>query len=228
MQKLLFTLLAGFLSIQFLPAQSATSVVEVYRIFQNKCQSCHGKTNPAGGLDLEGTGATEQAKAANVALKLVNVNPLNIYAKNAGQKRVYPGRPDRSSLFRKINKGLEPTISPLVPEEGQEMPAIGSPIVVTDLEKEIIRQWIIYGAKSAGVLFDKAVVESFYNQGGDKSFPDGPPPAPPAGQGFQIKMGPFYLKPDGEVEYYQKYELALPASIEVNSLDFKISSYSHH
>jgi hypothetical protein len=223
------TLLASlFLAFLFpnLPAQTP-SVQEVYKVFQAKCVSCHDHASPEAGLDLEGTGASEYQRAVNVAGKLVNINPTNTYATGKGLKRVYPGRPDRSFLFRKINGDLEPTIAALHQDEGASMPNYpGAPL--TNVEKEIIRQWILYGAKNSGAQFDKAVVESFYNNGGEKAFPDGPPPAPAPGEGFQIKMGPFYLAPSGEVEYYQKYELTLPDDVEVNRLDLKMSGYSHH
>lgn len=210
-----------------LSAQNLPSVQEVYKVFQAKCVSCHKNSDPLGGLSLEGTGATELLKAINVAQKLVNVAPVNTFAQGKGYKRIVPGRPDRSFLFRKINGNLEPTIEALHASEGNPMPNYGG-AAMTSIEKEIIRQWILYGAKTTGVLFDKSLVESFYNNGGEKSFPDGPPPAPAPGEGFQLKMGPFFLPPDGEVEYYQKYQLSLPADVEVNRLDFKISNYSHH
>lgn len=228
MQKLLFpTLLFCAFALQ-LPAQTLPSVQEAYKIFQNKCVSCHSHATPAGNLDLEGVGSTELLRAQNVSTKLVNVNPTNAYAVSKGYKRVYPGRADRSFLFRKINRDLEPTIAALHANEGDAMPQNFPSNSLTSLEKEIIRQWILYGAKSTGVLFNKSVVETFYNVGGEKSFPDGPPPAPAAGEGFQVKMGPFFLAPDGEVEYYQKWEMNLPANVEVNGLDFKISPFSHH
>lgn len=207
-------------------AQTPASVVEVHRIFQNKCVSCHGGAAPAAGLDLQGTGATELGKAQNMASRLVNINPVNAYSLSAGQKRVYPGRPDRSFLFKKINAGLEPTIPALVAQEGAVMPGNGS--LLTDAEKEVVRQWILYGAKTLGTQFDKSLVDQFYTSGGETSFPLGVPPAPPAGEGFQIKMGPFFLPPSGEVEYFQKYELGLPANVEVNRMDFEFSPYSHH
>lgn len=226
-KHILFTLLFSVFA-EAASAQALPSVQEVYQVFQAKCTaSCHKGAAPDGGLDLVGTGATELARAINVAQKLTNVNPTNAYAKASGLKRVYPGRADRSFLFKKINSGFETTIAALHADEGEAMPKYPGQ-ALTSLEKEIIRQWILYGAKTAGVSFDKSVVEDFYNNGGEKSFPSGPPPAPAAGQGFQIKMGPFYLKPGGEVEYYQKHELTLPANVEVNALDFKISGSSHH
>jgi hypothetical protein len=227
MKKLLTLLLCAF-TFQLSAQTSLPSVQEVYQIFQNKCSTCHSGATPAGGLDLVGTGATELQRAQNVATKLVNVNPTNAYATSQGHKRVYPGRADRSFLFRKINRGFEPAVAPLHANEGDAMPQDFPTHALTDLEKEIIRQWILFGAKSTGVLFNKSVVETFFNIGGEKSFPDGPPPAPAPGEGFQLKMGPFYLGPDGEVEYYQKWEMNLPANVEVNGLDFKISPFSHH
>ncbi len=227
MQKLL-TLFFCLIGLQLSAQTTLPSVQEVYKIFQNKCTSCHSGATPAGGLDLVGTGATELLRAQNVATKLVNVNPANAFAASQGYKRIYPGRADRSFLFRKINRGLEPTIGALHANEGSEMPKDFPANALSDLEKEIIRQWILFGAKSTGTLFSKSVVETFYNVGGEKSFPDGPPPGPAPGEGFQIKMGPFFLAPDGEVEYYQKWELTLPEDVEVNGIDFKISPFSHH
>ena len=203
------------------------SVQEVYMVFQAKCVSCHDHASPEAGLDLEGAGATAYLRALDVAQKLTNVNPVNAYATGKGLKRIYPGRPDRSFLFRKINNGFEPGIATLHQDEGASMPNYPS-TPLTDIEKEIVRQWILYGAKTSGTQFDKTVVENFYNLGGEKSFPDGPPPAPAPGEGFQIKMGPFYLAPSTEIEYYQKHELVLPDDVEVNRLALQMSGYSHH
>ncbi len=225
--KLFACFLAMFLAAA-LPAQTLTSVEEVYKIFQNKCVSCHKPGGSAAILDLQGTGATNLAKAQSVANKLVNKNPTNAYANSQGNKLVYPGRPDRSFLFRKINGNLESTIAALHANEGSAMPSYPQPNGdLTSKEKEIIRQWIFYGAKSLGVNFDRALVENWYDNNGIKSFPDGAPAAPAAGEGFQIKMGPFYLPPSGEVEYYQKYELT-NNELEVNRLDMKFSGSSHH
>ncbi len=228
MQKhLLFVLFCAF-TLQLAAQTAVPSVQEAYKIFQNKCVTCHDHASPAGNLDLEGTGATELLRAQYVATKLVNVNPSNAYAVSKGYKRVYPGRADRSFLFRKINRDFESTIPALDASEGDAMPQSYPNPELTSLEKEIIRQWILFGAKSTGVLFDKSVVETFYNVGGEKSFPDGPPPGPAPGEGFQVKMGPFFLATDTEVEYYQKWEMNLPANAEVNRIDFKISPFSHH
>lgn len=229
MQKLLrIAFIFGAFALDATAQSTLPSVQEAYKIFQNKCVSCHSHATPAGNLDLEGSGATEFLRAQNVATKLVNVNPSNTYATSKGYKRIYPGRADRSFLFRKINRDFEPSIEALHANEGDAMPKDFPNNSLTALEKEIIRQWILFGAKNTGVLFDKSVIETFYTLGGEKSFPDGPPPAPAPGEGFQIKMGPFFLAPDEEVEYYQKWEMNLPSNVEVNAVDFKISPFSHH
>ncbi|MDO8368524.1 MAG: T9SS type A sorting domain-containing protein [Saprospiraceae bacterium] len=228
MQKLLLSVLLFCACAPQLPAQTLPSVQEVYRIFQNRCISCHDHDSPEANLDLQGVGATELLRAQNVASNLININPTNANALSNGYKRVYPGRADKSFLFKKINIGFEPSVPVLNAQEGGVMPGSFPNPDLTSVEKEIIRQWILFGAKNTGVQFDKTLVENFFTLGGDKSFPNGPPPAPAPGEGFQIKMGPFYLAPDGEVEYYQKWEMNLPADVEVNGLDFKISPFSHH
>ncbi len=211
----------------FLRAQS--SALEVYQIFQAKCIACHDHASPEAGLDLEGSGATEAIRAISVAGMLLNAAPTNSHALNQGYKRVYPGRPDRSFLFHKINNGFEPYIGALHADEGSSMPAYPAPGgALSDLEKEVIRQWILFGAKSTGTQFDKSVLTEFYSGNGEKSFPSGPPPAPDPSKGFQVKMGPFFLPADGEVEYFQKYELHLPENVEVARMEVLISPYSHH
>jgi hypothetical protein len=227
MQKqLLLSAFILFMGGQTLHAQ-ASSMLQVYEIFQNKCISCHDHASPEAGLDLEGSGTSDYLKAYGVAQQLRNATPSNAHAAANGLKRIYPGRPDKSFLFKKINSGFEPYVANLHANEGSSMPAYPG-TQLTELEKEVIRQWILYGAKSSGIQFDKSVLEDYYAGNGNQSFPSGPPPAPDPSEGFQIKMGPFYLEPDGEVEYYQKLELDLPADVEVDRVDIKISSYSHH
>jgi Secretion system C-terminal sorting domain len=209
-------------------AQSSAAL-EVYQIFKAKCNSCHDHASPAGNLDLEGTGGSDDAKAIFVANLLKNNAVTNATAAAKGMKNIYPGRPDRSFLFKKINETFEPTIPALTANEGDKMPnLIYTSAQLTEIEKEMIRQWIVFGAPNTGWPFDKQMVLDFYAGNGLKSYPDGPPPAPAPSEGFQIKVGPFFMKPDTEVEYYQKWELNLPVDVEVNRIDVKISNYSHH
>ncbi|MEM9917040.1 MAG: T9SS type A sorting domain-containing protein [Bacteroidota bacterium] len=202
----------------------------VYKILEEKCASCHGNASPQSGLDLEGSGATVSARAADVYDNLVWKQPENSYAQGKRFSQIYPGRPDRSFLFRKVNNGLEQTIQ-LDAQEGGVQPPVGHP-ALSKVERELIRQWILFGAPADGTVVKESLLDDYYNKNGIASFPDGPPPAPAEGEGFQIKMGPFYLEPAGsgnnELEFFQKYELELPDDVDVNRIDIQISNYSHH
>ena len=215
----IFTLL--FLSSQIF---SQSTAFEVYELMSTKCASagCHNSADAAAGLDLQGEGSSISAQAQDVFNNVFNVTPANSYAAGKGYKQIYPGRVDKSFLFRTINEDFEPTIELDEAEGGH---------ATTNLlpeEKELIRQWINYGAKATGELLDTDLISDYYNVNGLPSYPDGPPPAPAAEEGFQIKMGPFLIEPSGELEYFQKWELDLPEDVEVNRIELMMSNYSHH
>ena len=222
--KQLFSLFFAFAFFSSLNAQS--TALRVYQIFQDKCVQCHSNANPEAGLDLEGQGTTTNAKVLSVYNNLVNVTPANAAAAAKGDQYIYPGRMDKSFLFRKINLGLEPTLS-LDEGENQPMPPYGQPLL-TDTEKELIRQWVLFGAPLTSNIVSESVLADFYDGNAISSFPDGPPEAPNPDEGFQIKMGPIYLAPSEEVEYFQKYELDLPDDVDVDRIDIKFGTYSHH
>ncbi len=204
-----------------------TTFDRVYQVFQQKCVQCHNHNDAVGTLDLEGAGATLAQKQADVYDNLFRADPQNSYAASKGYERIYPGRPDKSFLFRKINNGLEPTIT-LDGEEGQLMPAYGAQESITDEEKELIRQWLLFGAPENGEVVDEDLIHDYYNTNGLDAFPDGPPEAPDPEDGFQVKVGPFFIEPGGEVEYFQKYELELPADVDVDRIELIIPTFSHH
>ena len=217
MNKFLLVILFSCLG-HFLFSQS--TALEVRAILDTKCVSCHSGASPAGSLDMS---------VSNDALydRLVWGEPSNAIAKEQGDKLIYPGRLDKSFLFKKINTNDFEETAQLDPAAGQHMPAYPS-VALTDIEKELIRQWIVFGARETGETVDKNLIESYYNEGGLEAFPDGAPDAPDVSEGFQMKMGPFFLKPGGELEYFQKYELELPADQEVTRIDVIMSNYSHH
>ena len=159
---------------------------------------------------------------------LVGVNPSNPYALAQKHQRVMAGDPYRSQLWRKINRGLD-SHSPMVAQEGDPMPQ-GQPALSKE-ERELIRQWIVFGARSNGNPVDTARIRNYYQNAGIASIAT-PPPAPPAGQGFQFKLGPFFLAPgagNDEVEYYLRYPLLNDTAIEVKGVDhFLGDGYSHH
>ncbi len=227
-QKVTQIIILLFCSTAIMRAQS--NGLKVYNIFQEHCISCHSNASPTAGLDLEGAGSSISAKWANVYDNLVEQSPQNAYAAGRGYDLIHPGRQDLSFLFRKINNGLEPTFD-LADQAGDIMPK-NNPDGMSDYEKELIRQWINFGARANDEAFDSEVVRSFYENGGEESFPNGPPPAPAPEDGFQIKMGPYFLAPGGsindELEFFQKYALDLPEDTEVIRMDSKISGSSHH
>ncbi len=223
----------GLLSCFLFMVGNAQTSLKVYDIFQAKCATsgCHNNADQEAGLDLEGTGATTALKALNVYNNIFNVTPANDHAQAKGYKYIYPGRTDKSFLFRKLNLGLEQTIN-MHAEEGQSMPPYGG-IQLTDVEKEMVRQWILYGAPTTGDVVDEGMIDDYYNVSGQASFPERPQTPEEEGMtGFQIKMGPFYLNKAGqfgdELEYFQKYELELQEDVDVDRIDIKISGYSHH
>jgi len=205
-------------------AQDASTSLRVYEILQNNCASCHSNENPRAGLDLEGSGATTLDKANAVYRNVVGVAPKNSTAKNAGYQLIQPGRIDKSFLFKKINDGLDKT---MVLEDGEEsrMPLAEG---LSNVEKELIRQWILWGAPKEGEVVSEALLKDFYGGKGAMAFPENPPPAPDPSEGFQLKMGPFFMAPSGETELYLKYQLDNEESIEVNRLEVMMSNFSHH
>jgi hypothetical protein len=209
-----------------LPFFAQSTAYAVYEMLQEKCMQCHSGSSPQAGLDLQGSGSSAEERAQDVYQHLLQATPANPAAAAAGDAYIYPGRPDKSYLFKKINQGLEPTLS-LSSEEGQAMPPEGHP-PLSAVEKELIRQWILFGAPGQGEVVEESLLQEYYSGNALQSFPDGPPAPPAAGEGFQVKMGPFYLPPGGELEYFQKYELDLPADLEVTRLDMAIGTFSHH
>lgn len=207
-----------------LSAQSTN--LRLYQIMQEKCVSCHGNSAPEAGLDLEGTSGTEVQRAAEVRANIVNQIPVNTSAADLGHKLVSPGRADKSYFFHKINNGLEPLYE-LGAEAGTPCPKPGSP-ALTDTEKELFRQWIFFGAPSGGSVADEDLIESFYTEGGLESFPGETLEAPAPGEGFQIKMGPIFLPPGGEIEFFHKWRLEMESDKEVYRLETEIGTFSHH
>jgi len=206
-------------------SQDQSTALRVYEIFQNKCVNCHSNANPRAGLDLEGSGNSLNAKALKVYDNLVGISSKNETAAAKGYQLVHPGRVDKSFLFKKINQGLDKDME-LESGENADMPMTGS---LTNVEKELVRQWILFGAPREDVVVKEELLVAYYEQGeGRSAFPEGAPTAPDPSEGFQIKMGPFFIDPAGEDEYYSKYQLGNTEEIEVNRLDIRMSNFSHH
>lgn len=147
--------------------------------------SCHNSQAPSGlNFSLNSTAVYSQ---------LYMQNPTNTVALSKNNKRIYPGDPYRSFLFRKINNGLAFNVD--LSNEGSNMPLASA--ALNEKQIELIRQWIIYGAPQTGNVIDTALITSLYDDQGIESVPN-PPLPPDNSEGFQIHLGPILLPPFGE------------------------------
>jgi hypothetical protein len=183
---------------------------------------CHS-TGASSGLDFS-------QSETNLYQSLYLQNPNNAASVSKRNKLVYPGDPYRSLLFRKINNGLAANVD-LVFAEGDPMP-LGNP-PLSDEQIELVRQWLIWGAPETGQVADLPQISAFYNGQGMYSVEN--PPQPPAEwEGFQIRLGPFFLNPGQEnVTPISGGQFArFDAPIDAERLIHKIKSYSgfgqHH
>jgi sugar lactone lactonase YvrE/mono/diheme cytochrome c family protein len=114
------------------PGSSSGGEVTLARIqqeiFSPMCASCHTAGGPGVGLLTD---------AATSYATLVNVDPVNSTARNAGKKRVTPGDPTRSYLLQKLSGEMQFG-------EGDRMPQGGQPLTTAQIE--LIRRWIEAGA----------------------------------------------------------------------------------
>lgn len=215
---LALAILAGVFPFQ-LSAQQSTARI-VYDIFQANCTSCHSNASPAGNLDLEGVGATLQAKIDTIRAMMYGATPTNSFAAGKGYKLIHPGDPYRSYLFRRVHNGLDGSV---VQDSLEGSPKTG----LDDTEIEMIRQWILYDAPVNGAPVDSALVADFYNGNGILSI-DTIPDAPAPGTGFQVHLGPFFLEPNKEEEFFWKYKTETPAGSEVTAISPLFGPWSHH
>ncbi len=217
MKKIYFLLLIAFSASNAI-AQSTFN--RVYTILQSHCVAgCHNATDNAGSLNLNGT---EQA----VYAALVNVTPSNPAAAAQGHKLVDPGDPRNSFLFKKINRGLDANLA-LGANEGAEMPDSYPVNALSETEREMVRQWILFEAKDTGVLVNETVINDFYvTQGGQ---PRQQPLAPPAAnEGVQIYWGPLFMSVGQEFEYASNFKVRNPVKSDVTRLNVVENDESHH
>jgi len=191
---------------------------KVVTIFNNSCafSACHDADIRAAGLDFSGD-------RNSIYEQLIDKLPINEVAASKNNLLVKPGDPARSFLYRKVNYDLH-NDSKLTEGEFQGMPTGGS------LEKydiELIRQWILFGAKKDDKDYvDADVLKEYYEVGGLAPIEAPEPPAP--GEGYQLQLGPIFLAPGEEVEYIYRYELQNPENMEVNRINVSMNKQSHH
>lgn len=216
-QNFVLGLLFFTLSTYAIYAQS--SFTKINEIFQAKCVSCHNTANAyqSGGLNLTGT-------EAEIYDRILNVSPVNAVAAAKGDKLISPGYPYRSFLLKKVAKNLNEPDCAISIEEGELMPS--GLDAITAQEAELIRQWVIWGAPKTGSPVDISAINDYYTNGG---VPKTPRPAAPApGKGFQLHVGPIFIKQNDEQEYRVKFDPQLPAATEITRLNMFMSDESHH
>ena len=201
----------GFVAPQWVAAEDIYS--RVHTILQTHCTTgCHTTGTPSGMLVLTGDANT-------VYNNLVGAAPTNPAAQSKGYKRIEAGRPDLSYLFKKINLGLEHNFD-LEQAEGGSMPPYGG-LPLSNVEKETIRQWILFGAPQTGEVVSEQTLNDFYASG--MPFLTAPP-APAAEDGFQVHHGPIFLQPGQEIEAFRKYALNLADSLDVIGFDITMNA----
>ncbi|MGE0634988.1 MAG: T9SS type A sorting domain-containing protein [Bacteroidia bacterium] len=213
-------LLVGAAALISINATAQDTYQQVYSLFQANCTvGCHGNGGTSGNLDLYGGG-----DASVVYDNIVDVTPVNPTAASKGYKRIYPGHPEKSFLLRKCSYAAWDDYYPIEVSEGNAMPD-NQPVLEKE-EVELIRQWILYGAKETGTVVDPQLLYDYYHVNGKPR--QATPPAPAEGEGFQLRMGPFFLAPQQEVEFFKKQDITLADSVDVDKLETWFNDESHH
>ena len=196
-------------------ANAQSTYQSVYNILQTNCTgTCHTQGNPN---NLVLTGTPQQVYSA-----LLNANPVNTVALAAGNKLVDPGDPKNSFLFNKLNHGLDANLS-LQTGEGADMPAT----TMSQVDREMVRQWILFAAKDTGHFVDSATIAGFYiGQGGFPRQPALTPPAP--GTGVQLYWGPMFIPSGVEIQYDINSYLRNVGPIDIPEFESQDNPESHH
>lgn len=218
MKQAFLSILVVISLVEIAKSQSSTWS-SVYNTLQTNCVGCHSGGSPSGSLNLSGS-------STDVFNALVNQAPTNPTALAKGNMLVDPGHPEKSFLLRKCATNSWDNWSEysLSPSEGSSMPE--SPNPLSDAEIEMIRQWILFGASQTDTVVDASLINDFYSGMGLPKLP--PPPAPAVGEGFQIRLGSFFLGPREEIEFFKKQRIDLPSNTEVIKLEPIFNKESHH
>lgn len=201
-------------------ASAQSTISSVNDIFQASCTAgCHSASSPSGNLILDTDG-----DLTALYNNLVNVTPTNPDAASKGYSLVDPGYPANSFLLRKCGYEAWDEAYVLPPAQGSAMPQGQSSLAKEDVE--LIRQWILYGAPQTGQVVNPQTLSDFYNVNGMARIAR--PAAPAEGEGYQLHMGPFFLEPGEEVEFYKKEKLLNPEELNVVRFESTFNDESHH
>lgn len=216
--KKIFILVSAAFTANTASAQSTAQ--QVYDLFQTNCAtSCHNGTGPGVSPVLSTSGDLNAFRSA-----LVNIDPINPAAQAKGYKLVDPGHPHTSYVLQKLAHSGWDSAFGLDAPEGNPMPDGQPSLAAKDIE--LVRQWILFGAPTSGQVVNPQTLDNFYNVNGMARMT---PPAPPAaGTGFQVHMGPFFINPSEEKEYYLKHHLNNIEQEKIVRMDVTINDESHH
>lgn len=152
--------------------------------------------------------------------QLVNVMPANSNAAADGLMRVKPFQSEKSLLFHKVFSGEGVHH---MADYGNAMP-LGLPLLSVG-QVEFIRRWIEAGAPRQGKAVDDETLLEDTTPQPDKFEPLDPPAA---GEGFQLKVGPFAVPPNFEREFFVYKRLGNTTDVFVNRLEIRMRQNSHH
>lgn len=215
MKKVLSALLVASLP-TLVSAQS--TLQSVSNIFQANCTTgCHSGGSPSANLDLSGN-------PASLVDALVGVTPLNPAAAAKGYKLVDAGYPHKSFLLYKCATVSWDDQYGMDAAEGSAMPQNQSALAKEEIE--LIRQWVLYGAPQTGTVVNPSTLYDYYHTNGMARIPK--PAGPAVGEGFQMHMGPFFLEPGEEVEFYKKEKVNNPSEENVIKFEAIFNDESHH
>lgn len=217
--KQVYLLAAGIISAATLSAQN--TFTQVHHILNTKCSNntCHSASSSET-LKFDGS-------ESDVYTSILNQTPENSTAKAKLDRLVFVNQPYESFLLRKASKDFDSDLD-LEQGEGDIMLDINGQ-GLSKKELELIRQWIMNGAKKTGKTVDTSVINQYYD---DPYYNFLQKPAKPAnGAGKRVRCGPIFLPKSGpaqEFEMLLKYELNLPYLAEITKIDGFMNNESHH
>lgn len=166
-----------------------------------RVEACHG-SGRAGGLDL---------RYGKAPLALIDVAATNATAAAAGKRRVVPGDPDASFLWRKLGGRLQP-------DEGGRMPEVGRPLDA--LELELVRAWIEGGAPVSGQVAGAPCLPQ-------EEYQPAPALTPPP-DGYQIAFDGPTLQPGEELEGCVWVQVPNAEDFVVGWWEYSLNPGAHH
>jgi len=201
----------------------------VYTILNTKCQnqSCHSATSTWDNLKFDGDSDAVYQQIFN--------QPSGMWAQSVANHDllVNPQMPYNSFLLKKLAGAAFDTDLSLDTLEGAAMgPLALQPL--TNVEIEVVRQWIRYGAletyASTDPKYDYGTIYQYYNDSVIIPFYN-KPLAPQKGKGYRLRMGPVFLPTSGpfqEQEWLEQQVVNFPYLPEVTEVDGYMNNQSHH